>query len=126
MNAVLLSPAAPPPRAATPPTHRITSTTNTTRNTGTQAATLSPPSCASPGAAGAAPLPELLKLELPFGREDVTVFVSLASLRARFGGDRPVGVHDLYLRHREAIDAAAERKLLAGARQPLVLRAGDL
>ena len=55
------------------------------------------------------------------------MFVSLASLRARFGGsDRPVGVHDLYLRHREAIDAAAERKLLAGARQPLVLRAGDL
>jgi hypothetical protein len=92
-----------------------------------RAATLSPPPATGHGAPAGATRPELLRLELPFGREDVTVFISLASLRARFGGsERPVGAHDLYLRHREAIDAAAERKLLAGARQPLVLRAGDL
>jgi hypothetical protein len=100
-------------------------------------ATVTTPLTASPRRAAAAPsasLPELLKLELPFEQAQVTVFVSLASLRARFGApeggldrlDLAVGLHELYQDHRAEIDAAAIRKLLAGARQPLVLRAGDL
>jgi hypothetical protein len=103
----------------------------------TTTATVTTPLPASPRRAAAAPsasLPELLKLELPFEQAQVTVFVSFASLRARFGApegglDRPdlaVGLHELYQDHQAEIDAAAIRKLLAGARQPLVLRAGDL
>lgn len=101
------------------------------------AATVTTSSPAPPRRAVTTPsvgLPELLRLELPFEQEQVTVFVSLASLRARFGAadggldqtGGPIGLRELYRDNQAEIDAAAIRKLLAGARQPLVLRAGDL
>ena len=112
----------------------FTASLTTTAATAATVTTLLPAPPRRTAVAPSASLPELLKLELPFEQAQVTVFVSLASLRARFGApegglDRPdlaIGLHELYQDHRAEIDAAAIRKLLAGARQPLVLRAGDL
>ncbi|PXW95234.1 uncharacterized protein DUF1488 [Sphaerotilus hippei] len=68
-----------------------------------------------------------LSFEVPVGPSRVTVFVSDATLRARFdGAQERSALPDLYRRHRQSLEEAAIRRVRAGGRQPVVLRVTDL
>lgn len=70
----------------------------------------------------------VLRFNTPIGSDQVTAFVSESSLRARYGGV-PAAADDLqsmYSLHQLEINAAVARRIRAGARQPVVLRASDL
>ena len=70
----------------------------------------------------------VLCFNTPIGTDQVTAFVYESSLRARYGGlaaacdDR----ESMYCLHQLEINAAVARRIRAGARQPVVLRASDL
>ena len=69
----------------------------------------------------------VLCFNTPIGTDQVTAFVSVSSLRARYGV--PAAADDLesmYCLHQLEINAAVARRIRAGARQPVVLRASDL
>ena len=69
----------------------------------------------------------VLCFNTPIGTDQVTAFVSETSLRARYGV--PAADDDLesmYCLHQLEINAAVARRIRAGARQPVVLRASDL
>ena len=69
----------------------------------------------------------VLCFNTPIGTDQVTAFVSETSLRARYGV--PTAADDLesmYCLHQLEINAAVARRIRAGARQPVVLRASDL
>jgi hypothetical protein len=70
----------------------------------------------------------VLCFNTPIGSDQVTAFVSESSLRARYGGV-PADENDvesMYWLHEGEINAAVARRIRAGARQPVVLRASDL
>lgn len=70
----------------------------------------------------------VLCFHTPIGSDQVTAFVSESSLRARYGAV-PAADDDLasmYSLHQLEINAAVARRIRAGARQPVVLRASDL
>lgn len=69
----------------------------------------------------------LLCFMVQWGHELVTAFISQTAWQARFGpASSAATLLDLYLLHQTMIDAVVTRKLDAGARMPVVLRAGDL
>ncbi len=70
----------------------------------------------------------VLCFNTPIGSDQVTAFVSESSLRARYGGARTDedDVESMYWLHEGEISAAVARRIRAGARQPVVLRASDL
>ncbi len=79
------------------------------------------------------PLPSesngVLRFMTPIGSDEVTAFVSESALRARYGSVPTVGDNDvasIYGLHQLEINAAVARRIRAGARQPVVLRASDL
>jgi hypothetical protein len=69
----------------------------------------------------------VLRFDADVGHESVTAFISHAALRARYGGvEATPDLKALVSEHRSEIDAAVARRIEAGARQPVVLRASDL
>lgn len=73
------------------------------------------------------PQSAVLRFDADVGLESVTAFISHAALRARYGSpDAAPDLRALVSEHRLEIDAAVARRIEAGARQPVVLRASDL
>jgi len=70
----------------------------------------------------------VLCFNTPIGTDQVTAFVSVSSLRARYGGLAAAcdDLESMYCLHQLEINAAVARRIRAGARQPVVLRASDL
>ncbi len=70
----------------------------------------------------------VLCFNTPIGTDQVTAFVSESSLRARYGGLAAAcdDLESMYCLHQLEINAAVARRIRAGARQPVVLRASDL
>ena len=70
----------------------------------------------------------VLCFNTPIGSDQVIAFVSESSLRARYGALALAGdnLQSMYSLHELEINAAVARRIRAGARQPVVLRASDL
>ncbi|MDO9313580.1 MAG: DUF1488 family protein [Burkholderiaceae bacterium] len=69
----------------------------------------------------------VLRFNADIGTERVTAFISHSALSARYGGiDEAADMRAVVSEHRSEIDAAIARRIQAGARQPVVLRASDL
>jgi hypothetical protein len=69
----------------------------------------------------------VLRFYADIGPDSVTAFISHAALSARYGGlDESGDMRAVVAEHRSEIDAAVARRIQAGARQPVVLRASDL
>ncbi len=79
---------------------------------------------------GGDPLRFEVAVDAPDGSPSVTAFITGASWRARYGslqGDAPeTDLLQTYLANRQLIDGAVLRRLAAGSRSPVVLRAADL
>lgn len=73
------------------------------------------------------PSSAVLRLNADVGVEHVSAFISHSALSARYGSfDDLTGMRAMISEHRSEIDAAVARRIQAGARQPVVLRASDL
>ena len=70
----------------------------------------------------------VLCFNTPIGSDRVIAFVSESSLRARYGAVAPAcdDLEAMYALHQLELNAAVARRIRAGARQPVVLRASDL
>ncbi len=72
------------------------------------------------------PLTKSLCFLVPIGKELVTAYLSETAWRAKHQCDRrDVSLQELYFENQSEIDQAVFRKLQAGGRMPVVLRASD-
>ena len=69
----------------------------------------------------------VFRFDADIGAESVSAFISHAALRARYGGTgTEADLRRVVSQYRLEIDAAIERRIQAGAREPVVLRVSDL
>lgn len=72
-------------------------------------------------------VPAVLRFSTDIGPESVTAFISHSALRARYDKlHKDDDLRTVVSEHRAEIDAAILRRIEAGARQPIILRASDL
>lgn len=71
--------------------------------------------------------PAVLRLSADIGPDSITAFISHSALRARYANaHQDADLQTVVSEHRAEIDAAILRRIEAGARQPVILRASDL
>lgn len=68
-----------------------------------------------------------LRFRVPLQRGHVTAYISQTTWQARYGlGHSDASFVEIYIANQPMIDAAVVRKVNAGARTPVVLKAADL
>ena len=69
----------------------------------------------------------ILRFSVPLQHGDVTATISQTTWQARYGlGNSDSSFVEIYIANQPMIDAAVARKVNAGARIPVVLKAADL
>jgi hypothetical protein len=72
------------------------------------------------------PLTKSLRFLVPIGKELVTAYLSETAWRAKHHSDgRDASLEEVYFENQAEIDRAVFKKLSAGGRAPVVLRASD-